>query len=149
MPDAIASPPPEPAALPPRRGVAWLDWLVILGVVAFEMTSPYLRPEDDEPTAKERDADLIVESQGLPWVGLPPRPRAGWRPQPRRPRSGVTPRSSDGTGGHPVHRRTSLDRGTRPGGAHPPRRPAVDGHGPRPLPGGRRLWRDLRRSLRR
>ena len=62
----------EPAALPPRRGVAWLDWLVILGVVAFEMTSPYLRPEDDEPTAKER-----AGSTRLPWRATP-----GTRPRP-------------------------------------------------------------------
>jgi membrane protease YdiL (CAAX protease family) len=44
MSDAVAVPAPEPAALPPRRGLAWLAWVVIVLLVGFEVLWPHFRP---------------------------------------------------------------------------------------------------------
>jgi membrane protease YdiL (CAAX protease family) len=44
MSDAVAAPAPEPVALPPRRGVAWLAWIVIALLVGFEVVWPHVRP---------------------------------------------------------------------------------------------------------
>jgi membrane protease YdiL (CAAX protease family) len=69
MPDSLAesfSPqpiPPPPDALPPKRGVAWLAWLVILLVVGFEVFGlrlvQRLRPSLPRPAEKDR-LDLLV-----------------------------------------------------------------------------------------
>ena len=43
MSDAITAIPPAPAPVPPpRRGVAWLAWLVILSAIAVEVILPRL-----------------------------------------------------------------------------------------------------------
>lgn len=72
MSDAVTSHPPEPVApptLPPRRGVAWLAWVVILLIVGFEVLWPRLRPSQERAAGKDRVAPLPTEMQARYLVG--------------------------------------------------------------------------------
>jgi len=82
MSDAITDIPP------PRRGLAWLAWIVILGAVVFEIAGQYIAPQEVEPAGKERAAEMIVEEQGRNLVGLP-QLNPMWKTDPRSQRDSL------------------------------------------------------------
>jgi membrane protease YdiL (CAAX protease family) len=71
MPDTFAdAPAPEPTvAPPPKRGVAWLAWLVILLAVGFEVLWPRLRPGRAKPRGEDASQRILADVQIRQLVG--------------------------------------------------------------------------------
>jgi len=69
MPETVTNSPPDPL-VPPKRGVAWLAWVVILLIVGFQFFWPRLRPVRPKAAGEDRVQRVLESVQVRQLVGM-------------------------------------------------------------------------------